>query len=126
QPFTGRVRRGLDGGVHSAAVTIIAAETKAASVVAVAPEVEQRLRDVFGEHYEHGRHGLCSAVLAQFATAYVAAGVPPAKHPAFQTEIVALELHSGLGWERSGWLLSMAAMNAVAAYLDDDDAAGQP
>ena len=118
--FTARIARRTElphGRVHTASVTVVASPTLSEKTVALADDVLRRLRDWFGDHFEHGRHCVMSGVGGQIAMANVAGEMPVVGQTRFLVEVVEVELDSGLGWEESGWLLCMAAMDAIVMYL---------
>jgi hypothetical protein len=117
--FTARLTRRTEpnGRVHFASVTVVATPTSGPTAVLLAEEVLNRLREWFGEHFEHGRHCLASGVVGQIAMANVAGEMPAVGRASFLAEVVAVELDSELDWETSGTLLCMAAMDAIVPYL---------
>jgi hypothetical protein len=115
---TGRVARRteLNGRIQSASVTIMAAPNPAETKVVVADSVLQKLRGWFGQHLGHGLHCVADAG-AQVAMAKVAGEMPLVGRTEFLVEVVDAELDSTLDWQESGWLLSMASIDAMAEYL---------
>jgi hypothetical protein len=123
--FTGRVARKteLNGRIQSASVTITAAPNPVETKVVVAETVVQKLREWFGQHYDHGLHCVSDAG-AQVAMANVAGEMPLVGRTKFLVEVVEAELDSTAGWQRSGYLLSMASMDAMADFLREFEEQG--
>ena len=123
--FTAHVARRaeLNGRIQSASVTITAAPNTGETRVVVADSVLQKLRGWFGEHVDHGLHCIADA-RAQIAMANVAGEMPLVGRTKFLVEVVDAELDSTLDWQTSGWLLSMASMDAMADYLREFERSG--
>ncbi len=92
--------------------------------VALGPAVADRLRALFGEHFEHGCQCVLSGVACQIAMANVAGEMPRVGRSAFRAEVVEVELVSSRDWRESGWLLGEAAMAATRQFLFEFEAAG--
>ncbi|HEY8504217.1 MAG TPA: hypothetical protein VIL46_06510 [Gemmataceae bacterium] len=120
--YTATIERRVAGVVHSASVALIAAPCAGDTRVRLSEEVIEALRQLFGPHFEHGRHCVWSGVAAQIDMANVAGEMPRVGRSRFSVEVVEVQLSSGLGWRESGWLLGAAAMDAVAAYLHEYEA----
>jgi hypothetical protein len=75
------------------------------------------LRDVFGPDFEHQRHCVKAAVAFQLDVANVAGELPRVGAAGFRAEVVEVRLSGNAGREVSGFLLSVAGMDAIAAYL---------
>jgi hypothetical protein len=85
------------------------------------------LQEVFGADYEHHRHCVSSAVSAQLATINTAGRYPHAGVTSFQAEVVEVRVSGNAGCQVSGFLLSVAGMDAIAGYLtawEHEQAAG--
>jgi hypothetical protein len=75
------------------------------------------LRAVFGPGFEHQRHCVWSAVSVQLATINVAGHHPHAGATSFRAEVVGVRVSGNAGRELSGFLLSIAGMDAIGDYL---------
>ena len=87
------------------------------SEVVLSEEVLGALREVFEPDFEHQRHCVWSAVSVQLSTINVAGDYPLAGATSFRAEVVGVRGSWNAGREVSGFLLSIAAMNAIAGYL---------
>jgi hypothetical protein len=119
--YTARIARRTElphGRVHSAYVIVSAAPCTGGTEVVLADDVLHRLREWFGEHLKHGRHCVWSGGAAQIAMANIAGELPCMGRTNFSVGVVEVELDSGLDGEKSSWLLSMASMDAIAAYFE--------
>ena len=117
--YTARIARQTElpnGRIHSASVTIRAAPYPGETKVVVADQVRRKLEEWFGLHFDHGLHCVSDA-RAQIAMANIAGEMPKVGRTNFYVEVVDAELDSGLDWQQSGWLLSMASMDAMVDYL---------
>jgi hypothetical protein len=125
QRFTARIARRteVNGRIHSASVTITAAPDPVETKVIVADDVVRKLREWFGAHFDHGLHCVKDAG-AQIAMANVAGEMPLVGRTKFLVEVVDAELDSTLDWQRSGCLLSMASIDAMADYLREFERSG--
>jgi len=123
--FTARIdrRTEVNGRIHSASVTITAAPDPVETKVIVADNVAGKLREWFGTHFDHGFHCVRDAG-AQIAMANVADEMPLVGRTKFLVEVVDAELDSTLDWQQSGYLLSMASMDAMADYLREFERSG--
>jgi hypothetical protein len=122
KPYTARITRRTElpnGRVHTTSVTLHAAPCLGETQVLLAEGVLRKLETWFGPHFEHGRHCGWSGVAAQIAMANVAGEMPRVGRTKFSVAVIDVALDSGLDWETSGWLLSMASMDAVPDYLID-------
>jgi hypothetical protein len=116
--FTGRKEHRHEGRIHFAEVTVRAEPCLGASRVELSTEVLSTLREAFGADFEHQRHCVSSAVSAQIATANVAGEMPRVGATSFRADVVAVRVSGNAGREVSGFLLSIAGMNAIADYLE--------
>jgi hypothetical protein len=116
--FTGRKEHREGHRVHFAEVTVRAGPCPGGSHVLLSENVLIKLREVFGVDFEHQRHCVWSAVSAQIATINVAGEMPLAGAASFRAEVVDVRVSGNAGREISGFLLSMASMNAIADYLE--------
>lgn len=107
-----------------AQVSITASPTTGETEVVLSAVVVDRLRGLCGDHFEHIRQCVWSGVAGQIATANVAGQMTRAGRTGFRAEVVQVELVCTPGREESGWLLTVAAMNAAAAFLLEFEAAG--
>lgn len=117
--YTARIVRRTElpnGRIHSASVSILAAPCPGETNVVVADPVLRKLAEWFGPHFDHGLHCVSDA-RAQIAMANIAGEMPFVGRTSFCVEVVDVELDSELDWQQSGWLLSMASMDAIAEYL---------
>ena len=86
------------------------------SHVEFSAEALNTVREAFGADFEHQRHCVQSAVSA--VSPNVAGEMPLAGATSFRAEVVAIRVSPDAGRELSGFLLSVAAMNAIAEYLE--------
>jgi hypothetical protein len=107
------------GEEHFAEITVRAEPIFGPREVVLSPAVLDYLRSVFGAGFEHARHCVRAAVLAQLGTADVAGEMPHVGQTPFQVEVVEVKVSGNAGRELSGALLSMAGMDAISAYLVD-------
>ena len=68
-------------------------------------------------NFEHQRHCVWAAVAVQIDIANVAGELPRVGASRFRAKVVVVRVSGNAGREVSGFLLSVAGMNAVAAYL---------
>jgi len=115
--FTGRKDHRRGDLVHFAEVTVQAEPCLGESEVVLSEEVLDTLREVFGPDSEHQRHCVWSAVSVQLSTINVAGDYPLAGATSFRAEVVGVRVSGNAGREVSGFLLSIAAINAIAGYL---------
>ena len=115
--FTGRKEHRRGDLVHFAEVTVQAEPCLGESEVVLSKEVLDTLREVFGPDFEHQRHCVWSAVSVQLSTINVADDYPLAGATSFRAEVVGVRVSGNAGREVSGFLLSVAAMDAIAGYL---------
>jgi hypothetical protein len=115
--FTGRKEHRRGGLVHFAEVTVRAEPCLGESEVVLSEEVLDTLREVFGTDFEHQRHCVSSAVLAQLATINAYGEYPHVGATPFRAEVVGVRVAGNAGREVSGFLLSVAGMDAIADYL---------
>jgi hypothetical protein len=115
--FNGRKEHRRGGLVHFAEVTVRAEPCLGKSEVVLSEEALDTLREVFGTDFEHQRHCVASAVSAQLATINVAGHYPHAGATSFRAEVVGVWVSGNAGREVSGFLLSVAGMDAIAEYL---------
>jgi hypothetical protein len=122
------IRRG--GSEHFAEVTVRAQPGVGPSEVVLSPEVLTHLREVFGPDFEHARHCVWAAVAAQIDSANVAGEMPHVGATSFHAEVIGVRVSGNAGREISGFLLSVAGMDAIGDYLEDwentESSAGEP
>jgi hypothetical protein len=114
---TGRKEHRYGDLVHFAEVTVQAEPCPGKSEVVLSEEVLDTLREVFGPDFEHQRHCVWSAVSVQLSTINVGGDYPRAGATSFRSEVVGVRVSGNAGREVSGFLLSVAAMDAIADYL---------
>jgi hypothetical protein len=115
--FTGRKEHRLGNLVHFAEVTVQAEPCLGESEVVLSEEVLDTLREVFGPDFEHQRHCVSSAVSVQLSTINVGSDFPLAGAASFRAEVVGVRVSGNVGREVSGFLFSVAAMDAIGDYL---------
>jgi hypothetical protein len=115
--FTGRKEHRLEGLVDFAEVTVRAEPCLGESDVVLSEEVLETLRAVFGPDFEHQRHSVWSAVSVQLSTINVGGDYPLAGATSFRAEVVGVRVSRNAGREVSGFLLSVAGMDAIGNYL---------
>ncbi len=115
--FIGRKEHRHQGHVHFGEVTVRAEPRPGESRVILSEAVLSTLRDVFGEDFDHQRHCVWSAVSAQLSTINVAGHFPHAGALSFRVEVVDVRVSGNAGREVSGFLLSVAGMDAIGEYL---------
>jgi len=106
-----------DGRLHFAEVAVRASPGPAPSRVTLSTDALESLRAVFGEDFEYQRHNVWAAVQVQIDTANVKGAVPRVGATSFHAEVVGVRLSGNAGREVSGFLLSVAGMDAIAEYL---------
>jgi hypothetical protein len=74
---------------------------------------------VFGADFEHHRHNVRAAVAVQIDTANVAGEMPHVGATSFRAEVLRVQVSGDAGREVSGFLLSVAGMDAIGDYLDE-------
>src|SRR4051794_32705913 len=111
--YTGYDAIRRDGQDHFAEVTIQASPGPAPSRVTLSTEALDVLRSVFGADFEVQRHNVRAAVAAHIepATRYTAK-MPNVGATSFHAEVVRVRVSGNAGREISGFLLSVAGMNA--------------
>jgi hypothetical protein len=125
--FTGRKQHRHGGQVHFAEVTIRAEPCLGESEVVLSKGVLDTLREVFGDDFEHQRHCVWAAVSVQLSTVNVAGDYPHAGAASFRVEVVGVRISGNAGREVSGFLLSVAGMDAIGEYLTAwEDEQGPP
>ena len=118
--YTGRCTRRFDDCVHFAQVCVTAVPTTEASSVRVAEEADAGLKVVFGEDAEFlARHCVRAGVEVQIGWANVSGDMPRVRRTNFAVEVVGVRVSGNAGRERSGFLLTVAAMEAISAYLEE-------
>jgi hypothetical protein len=117
--YTSRRTIHRGGSEHFAEVAVRAQPCVGPSEVDLSPEVLDRLREVFGPEFEHARHCVWAAVAAQIDTANVAGEMPHVGATSFHAEVIGVRVSGNAGREISGFLLSMASMDAIGDYLED-------
>jgi hypothetical protein len=115
--FTGRKEHRRGGLVYFAEVTVQAEPCLGESEVVLSQEVLDTLREVFGTDFEPQRHCVWSAVSAQLSTINTAGDYPHAEATSFRAEVVGVRVSGNAGRQVSGFLLSVAGMDAIAGYL---------
>jgi hypothetical protein len=115
--YTGRKSIWRDGQDHFAEVTVRAWPSEAPTEVALSTEVLEVLRSVFGEDFEAQRHNVRAAVAAQIDTSDVAGQMPHVGATSFHADVVRVRVSGNAGREVSGFLLSVAGMDAIGEYL---------
>jgi hypothetical protein len=116
--FTARSDHRHGGRVHFAEVTVRANRCPGPSQVVLSEGVLDTLREVFGTDFEHHRHCVWAAVMAQIDTVNVAGEMPLAGAASFRAEVVAVRVSGDAGREVCGALLSIAGMHAIGDYLE--------
>lgn len=116
--YTGRCARRFDGYLHFAEVDVSATPTIGVSSARLSAEASAALQAVFGADAAFlARYCLRAGVEVQIGCADVAGEMPLVGQTAFDAEVVAVRVSGHVGRERSGFLLTVAAMEAIAAYL---------
>jgi|GEM_PF-3295294 len=115
--YTGRKEIRRNGQDHSAEVTIRAWPSQTPTAVTLSAEVLKILRSVFQEDFEYQRHNVFAAVEIQIRSANVAGDFPLAGAMSFQVEVVNIGVSGNAGREVSGFLLTVASMDAMGKYL---------
>jgi len=117
--YIGRKDIRRDGRDHFAEITVRAGPSQTPTHVTLSAEVLEIIRSVFGEDFEYQRHNVWAAVAAHIdiATRYTAE-MPCFGATSFQAEVVRVRVSGNAGREVSGFLLSVAAMNAILEYLE--------
>ena len=88
--------------------------------MALSDETLEVLTSVFGPDFEFQRHNVWAAVAAHLEIA--TRGTAEAPHggtTSFHAEVVSVRVSGNAGREVSGFLLSIAAMNATLEYLNN-------
>jgi len=117
--YTGRKAIRREGQEHFAEVTVRAEPCPPPSRVTLSAEALEYLRATFGPDFEYHRHNVQAAVEAQIATANVAGQMPHAGAASFHAVVTRVHVSGNAGQQVSGFLLTIAAMDAVGEYLDD-------
>ena len=115
--FTGQKQHRHEGQVHFAEVTVRAEPCLGESEVVLSEEVLDTLREVFGNDFEHQRHCVWAAVSVQLSTVNVGGDYPHAGAASFHVEVVGVRISENAGREVSGFLLTVAGMDAIGEYL---------
>lgn len=108
-----------DGRDHFAEVTVRAEPIPGPSRATFSAEALEDLRSAFGEDCDRHRHIVWSAIASQINVISEAGGFPRAGAASFHAEVARVRVSDGAGPEVSGFLLSVAAMNAIGAFLAD-------
>lgn len=128
--YTGRKEIRRDGSDHFAEVTVRGQLGDQPMEVTLSPAVLDYLREMFGADFEHQRHCVWAAVAVRLDPAnrmlpevLPAAdrmlGLPDADVATFRAEVIGVRVSGNAGRKLAGFLLSVASMNAIDAYLDD-------
>ena len=117
--FTGRKDIRRDGQDHFAEVTIRVRPSQPPSEVTLATDVLEVLGAVFGADFEYQRHNVWAAIAAHIdgVTRYTAE-LPHVGKTFFHAEVVRVLVSGNAGREVSGFLLSVAGMDAFGEYLE--------
>lgn len=115
--YTGRKEIRRDGLDHFVEITVRSSPGPAPSQVTLSPEALEDLRSAFGEDFEYHRHNVWAAVAAQIDTANVAGQMPHVGAMSFHAEVVHVRVSGNAGREVSGFLISVAGMDAIGKYL---------
>jgi hypothetical protein len=119
ETYTGRKAIWKDGQEHFAEVTIRASPSAGRSQVVLSQDAIDVLRSVFGADFEAQQHNVWAAVAAQIDTANVAGQMPHVGDTSFHADVVGIRVSGNAGREVSGFLLSVAGMDAIGEYLCD-------
>jgi hypothetical protein len=125
ETYTARRTIWHDGQEHFAEVTVRASPCAPPSQVTLSMGVLEYLRSVFGADYEYQRHNVRAAVAVQTATANVAGEMPHVGAASFHAEVVRVQVSGDAGQQVSGFLLTVASMDAIGEYLDDWEDCGR-
>ncbi len=115
--FIGRKEHRHEGRGHYAEVSIRAEPCPDESQILLSEAVLSTLREVFGSDFEHQRHCVRSGVAVQIDLVNVSGEMPHAGNARFRAEVVEVRVSGDAGREISGCLLTVAGMDAIAAYL---------
>ncbi len=115
--YTGRKDICRDGQDHFAEVTVRASPGQSPSQVTLSTEALEVLRSVFGADFDVQRHNVQAAVAVQIKVANVAGQLPHVGAMSFHAEVVDVRVSGNAGREVSGFLLSVAGMDAIGKYL---------
>jgi hypothetical protein len=115
--YTGRKTIRRDGLEHFAEVTVRASPGQAPSQVTLSTGALEDLMSAFGPDFEYQRHNVWAAVAVQIDTANVAGEMPHVGATSFQAEVVRVRVSGNADRKVSGFLLSVAGMDAIGEYL---------
>ncbi|WP_165068711.1 hypothetical protein [Paludisphaera rhizosphaerae] len=117
ETYTGRKAIRRDGQDHFAEVTVRASPGEAPSQVTLSAEAIEDLKSAFGEDFEYHGHNVWTAVMLQMNIANVAGEMPYVGATTFHAEVLRVRVSGNAGREVSGFLLTVAGMDAIGECL---------
>jgi hypothetical protein len=117
--YTGRMTYKICDAIHYAEVVIRAEPCCGAREITLSAPVFETLRVFFGVDAPYYEHCVTAGIKTQIAIANVAKELPFVGASEFQVEVLVVSVSENAGRESSGFLLTVAAMRAIGAYLCD-------
>lgn len=119
--FTGRCSRLFNGRKFTAEVTVMATPIVGReSSVTLSDSVVNEMQEVFGADTEFlERSCLRASLLVQIASANVSGEMPLVAKAIFAITVVSLHVSGHANREMSGFLISVASMEAMGNYLEE-------
>lgn len=123
--YTCRKSRRQNGETYFAEITIQANRCESPSRVTLSTAVLEYLQTTFGDDLELQRHNVQAAIVAQIGMATADGRMAHLGDPSFSADVICVSASEGMDRELAGYLLSMAGMGAINAYLDAYDQSQQ-